>query len=116
MPGDAEAYFDRREGENRDIADMFRDLVFDVWPDETETIQWPVPTYMMVGMNTVYIEDERAYVKLGLFNRGSLDAPDGVLEVTGKMMHHIKFLTSEAVRSDAVRSHVEESGALARQK
>jgi hypothetical protein len=65
------------------------------------------PTVCLEGAGVAYVGVFARHVNVGFFQGASLSDPAGLLEDTGKYMHHVKLRSGEPCNREALRALVE---------
>ena len=99
----------------KEIAERLRALIIEVYPEVVE-VPWPKQKIVGYGVGPkkmsehfCYIGAFKKHVNLGFYYGADLPDPQGLLEGTGKKLHHIKVKNGEEVDQPAPRDILQAS-------
>ena len=99
----------------QEIIHGLRDLIQDVVPEITETVNpWGIPTFELNGPMCYFMVATK-HITFGFPRGTSLADPKELLEGTGKNMRHVKLREVEDLRREGLRELVADAARLNRE-
>lgn len=92
-----EGFFKEAPKPQKDFLLMLRKLIRSSIPESKESLKWGMPWYSK-NDNICYLAIFPRHVNLGFAQGAHLDAPDGLLQGTGKGMRHIKIKSAADIK------------------
>lgn len=96
-----------------EIATGLRKLVREAEPELTEAIKWGQPVFE-AGGPVCYIKPFKGHVNFGFWRGAELDDPEGLLEVGGSKMGHVKLEEKGEIRKKPLQDFVRQAVELNR--
>lgn len=95
----------------RELVQEIRRIIKETLPEAQELVKWDKPTYLMSGVNVVWIMVYRDHVNLGFFQGAKLKSKR--LEGTGKGLRHVKIWRREDIDPKEFSRLLKEAAELA---
>lgn len=96
-----------------EIAAALRKLVREAEPGLSEAIKWGQPVFE-AGGPVCYIKPFKSHVNFGFWRGAELDDPEGLLEVGGSKMGHVKLEKKDEIRQKPLQDFVRQAVELNR--
>lgn len=110
-------FFEKHDGELREVIDALRKLVEAAAPDANAALKWGMPFYTVAGEMYCAIGGHKAHVNLILPGApGTFKDPDGLLAGEGKTGQHLKLRSRKDLPEKTVREWLKLAAANARAK
>ncbi|HEX7180903.1 MAG TPA: DUF1801 domain-containing protein [Thermoanaerobaculia bacterium] len=91
-----------------EIASALRKLVREAEPDLAEVVKWGQPVFE-AGGPVCYIKPFKSHVNFGFWRGAELQDPEGLLEVGGSKMGHVKLKEKGEIRKKAFQELVRQA-------
>jgi hypothetical protein len=92
-----EAFFKDAPKPQKELLISLRELILKAIPGSKESLKWGMPWYSK-NDNICYLAIFPKHVNLGFAQGAHLDAPNGLLQGTGKGMRHIKIKSAADIK------------------
>ncbi len=103
-----EDYLAGLEGWQAEIAASIRRLVRETAPEISESIKWGQPVFE-AGGPVCYIKPFKNHVNFGFWRGAELEDPEGLLEVSGSQMGHVKLRSVDDIRKAPLQDLVRQA-------
>jgi hypothetical protein len=97
-----------QSAKNQALIDALSRLVEESAPEFTATVKWGQGCWIMDGTPKVYIHAEPDHVQFGFYGGSKLEDPEGLLVGSGKHVRHVKVITTNGIRREALVALLEQ--------
>lgn len=111
-----ETWLSDQPDRHHELARAIRDVILSSGHDYTEGVKWGAISYWLpsISRRTIcHFTFYKDYARLEFFNGAHLDAPQEMLEGTGKKLRHIKIRQVDDSNRDALKQYIRRSTELA---